>query len=427
VPDATVTLYDNGTQVGETEKANTWGSWTGCKFTDLSLNAIESLTATAQVPGETVSNASTAVTVGATQHLTATPTITTPVYANDTSVSGTATPGARIVLFDNGSYVGWALADAETEWTISVSTLAVNDSLTATAKVAGETVSAASTAVVDVYIPDTNLLKAINDALGNSEDEDAPITLSDMQNLTLLDASGYGISDLTGLQYATNLATLDLSDNQITDISALSGLTSLQTLDLSYNGIADIGDLSGLNLTTLYLGSDCITGISDVSLPELTYLDLDNNGIDSISGWSWSNLPVLQTLDLSYNYNNTESISDIGALSVLTNLTTLYLSSDSIIGISDVFLPELTYLDLDNNGIDSISGWSWSNLPVLQTLDLSSNCINDIGGLTKANLPKLTVLNVSNNYLDLDPTIMSEIYALEGNGVHVTFSPQNEG
>jgi Leucine-rich repeat (LRR) protein len=251
--------------------------------------------------------------------------------------------------------VGWALADAETEWTISVSTLAVNDSLTATAKVAGETVSAASTAVVDVYIPDTNLLKAINDALGNSEDEDAPITLSDMQNLTLLDASGYGISDLTGLQYATNLATLDLSDNQITDISALSGLTSLQTLDLSYNGIADIGDLSGLNLTTLYLGSDCITGISDVSLPELTYLDLDNNGIDSISGWSWSNLPVLQTLDLS------------------------------------------------------------------------SNCINDIGGLTKANLPKLTVLNVSNNYLDLDPTIMSEIYALEGNGVHVTFSPQNEG
>ena len=55
-----------------------------------------------------------------------------------------------------------------------------------------------------VYIPDANLRAAIRDALGKSRF--APITTTDMANLTALDARNRNIRDLTGLESATNLS-----------------------------------------------------------------------------------------------------------------------------------------------------------------------------------------------------------------------------
>lgn len=74
-----------------------------------------------------------------------------------------------------------------------------------------------------VSVPDNALRSAINAALGHGALD--TISLGQMQQLTSLNASGLGITDLTGLQYATNLTTLDVSNNNISSFAPVAGLT----------------------------------------------------------------------------------------------------------------------------------------------------------------------------------------------------------
>ena len=95
-----------------------------------------------------------------------------------------------------------------------------------------------------VNIPDANLRAAIAKRLGKASG--ATITRAEMKALFGLGAGFAGISDLTGLEFATNLLWLNLSGNRIPDFSALAGLTNLINLHLSSNNIADITPLAGL-------------------------------------------------------------------------------------------------------------------------------------------------------------------------------------
>ena len=86
-----------------------------------------------------------------------------------------------------------------------------------------------------VYFADEKLKAAVERELGVSDP-----TPSDMVGLRYLNSYGRGITDLSGLEYATNLTSLSLSSNQnqITDISALSGLTNLTWLELQCNPLS---------------------------------------------------------------------------------------------------------------------------------------------------------------------------------------------
>ena len=120
-----------------------------------------------------------------------------------------------------------------------------------------------------VSIPDANLEQAIRNTLGKNSGE---LTCGDMASLSYLSndfwgpSSTSGISDLTGLEYATNLQYLEIynfNDSRLSDLTPLSGLTNLQTLYLYNNQISDISALSNLtNLQTLYLDSNRISDIS---------------------------------------------------------------------------------------------------------------------------------------------------------------------
>ena len=92
-----------------------------------------------------------------------------------------------------------------------------------------------------VDISDPNLRTAIENALGKAPG--AEITVDDMARLNALNAGGMGISNLTGLEYATNLIELFLWESSIADISPLAGLTQLTWLSLWGNSIADISPL----------------------------------------------------------------------------------------------------------------------------------------------------------------------------------------
>ena len=153
-----------------------------------------------------------------------------------------------------------------------------------------------------VEIPDPNLHAAIRDALNLPGD--APITQAAMRRLTKLEPRFQGIrgiTDLSGLEFATNLEHLDLAMDpisdltplanlvqlrtlwvwqcEISDITPLANLTGLKTLDLSYNRIADISPLANLtSLVELLLRDNQIIDISPLArLTNLEVLYIDGN------------------------------------------------------------------------------------------------------------------------------------------------------
>ena len=176
-----------------------------------------------------------------------------------------------------------------------------------------------------VDIPDANLRAAIETALGKASD--ATITMSDMVNLTDLQARNASIQDLTGLEHATNLASLNLgaeyveaedrsiNSNLVSDLSPLTGLTQLTQLYLGGNNISDISALAGLtNLTQLGLGGNSIADILPLAeLTNLTWLGLWDNRISDLS-------PLTGLTQLTQLYLGGNNISDLSPLVANTGL-----------------------------------------------------------------------------------------------------------
>ena len=86
------------------------------------------------------------------------------------------------------------------------------------------------------WMPDANLRAVVRATLSLADD--APLTRSDMEDLTVLDAPSRNIEDLTGIQYVTNLAKLKAPDNNISFVPPLNGLNRLTTIRLSNNPLA---------------------------------------------------------------------------------------------------------------------------------------------------------------------------------------------
>jgi hypothetical protein len=86
--------------------------------------------------------------------------------------------------------------------------------VTAVALRALATAVTASTQNTTVIITDQNLQAAINKALGRNAMDSLNLGL--LAQLTTLNAAGYGISNLSGLQNATNLTSINLNNNNLT-------------------------------------------------------------------------------------------------------------------------------------------------------------------------------------------------------------------
>src|SRR5579863_1014191 len=78
-------------------------------------------------------------------------------------------------------------------------------------------IAAVNRAQGQVNFPDPNLENAVRNTLQISSP--TPIYPSNMLTLTNLPASGYGITNLTGLNTASNLLILDVSFNQVSNLS----------------------------------------------------------------------------------------------------------------------------------------------------------------------------------------------------------------
>ena len=169
-----------------------------------------------------------------------------------------------------------------------------------------------------VEIPDPSLKQAIRDTL--SLPADIPLTKLQMQRLTRLSAWDSGITDLTGLEYATSLQVASFSGNQIQDLSPLTGLIHLYLVALNGNPIFDISPLANLtHLKHLRLASNpLITDITPLqNLTNLTYLSLADTNITDIT--ALANLVNLERL-----WVNRTLITDYTPLEGLTKLVELH-------------------------------------------------------------------------------------------------------
>ncbi len=264
-----------------------------------------------------------------------------------------------------------------------------------------------------VEIPDPNLRKAIETALGKEAGE--AITKAEMETLTRLEAHEREVSDITGIEHAVELTELFLGGNQISDISPLQNLKKLSNVNLSWNQISDLSPLSDLTITWLGLAGNQISDLSPLSeMISLGDLNVGGNQISDIS--ALSNLTNLWHLYLDEN-----QISDVSTLSNLTGLSVLTLRNTPISDVSALSnLLNLRDLYLDHTSVADIS--ALSNLLRLTELRIGDTPISDLSGLSKlvslerleayrTSITDVSILSGLTNlaWLDLGGTLVSDI------------------
>ena len=217
------------------------------------------------------------------------------------------------------------------------------------------------------WMPDAALRAAVREAL--TLPEAVPLTKEQMPELRYLIASGKGITDIRGLEFARNLFQLHLGDegNSVTDLSPLATLTALTHLNVGGNQVADLRPLANLtNLTGLSLWNNQVTDVSPLRLlTALTYLNLADNRVSDLA--PLANLINLKELDLFKN--EIESVTPLSGLKDLNHLI-------------------LTY-----NNIEDFS--PLVGLMRLQTLWIKKNPIRDLNPLARLYLTDLKYDGVS--------------------------------
>lgn len=239
--------------------------------------------------------------------------------------------------------------------------------------------------------------------------QDREIHYSDLKNVTSLDLSNQGITDISGIQNFVNLKRLDLSYNSIEDISQLIALTQLEELNLSHNIIEDVSYISNLSSLKVLNLSDNL--IDDLDHSRRLYKDDDDDDkYERLSDNVFTKLTKLVSLDLSnvdeksnsypyYYSGDRNKISSVDNLEDLVNLTYLNLQGTSVSDLSD--LEKLTKLDTLNISHSSISDLDdLEDLKNITHLDISYNSLNSTDVKTLRQLTKLKYLDASNNDID---------------------------
>ncbi len=164
----------------------------------------------------------------------------------------------------------------------------------------------------------------------DAEEENAPeITLggsSFSADVTELDLSGCGLSDISALSACRELKRLNLSDNELSDLSALTDLPKLEELDLSGNLVTDLRPLMSLKALRLIRAedNDIASTVPLGALTELRELHLARNPLRDLSGLS--RLTRLETLGLEDSGLRDE---DLESLYSLTGLKVLQITDNS--------------------------------------------------------------------------------------------------
>ena len=244
--------------------------------------------------------------------------------------------------------------------------------------------------------------------------------LSSCSKLTKVILRGNSIMDISPLMDIPNLTYVDISDNMVSDLRPLMGISSLKYLYASSNSISNTVPLGAINgLMELDLSNNPISNFTGIKkLKNLTNLNLAETGLTSADFQNFTLLTRLLTLDIT---GNTEISGEefavlqsviptcqiahselvytiyIESYPVQSDATELNLTNCSITDISGITqLNNLQSVSLGSNYISNIYSLSLTeSYRTMTYLDLSSNQIEDLTAL--AHLSNLTELNLSDN------------------------------
>ena len=283
-----------------------------------------------------------------------------------------------------------------------------------------------------LYIPDA----ALKAYLVNNYDDDGDeeISIVEADNITMVNCSGKGVSDLTGLESCTNLATLNCSNNSITTIN-LPTLTKLRTLTCNGNPIEYVNLDNCAALEYLNLQGTPSSAISGTAITITNYTQSATLYFSAkftpFTSFTVENTPTLTDLEFYGEFTDI-AVTDNTALTSLvfhSPAVNATLSGNSVLeSINVSALADLQTLDVQKCNLQSLDVTSNEALKSLNcsenafaTLDLSRNTLLET--LIGDNLA-LTKINLSNNP-------MLSKYSFTGNPeltsirVHIDFTMDN--
>ncbi|QIM15721.1 leucine-rich repeat domain-containing protein [Leucobacter insecticola] len=208
-----------------------------------------------------------------------------------------------------------------------------------------------------VDMPDANLRAAVLREVGGSV-----INRGALRKLQSLTANDRGITDLTGLEYASKLAIVDLSKNPITSIEPLRGLATVRQLNISTTLITDIDAVSTMPILE-YLRINW-TDVSDLEpvrgLTRMFQLELAGTQVSSIA-------PVSGFNELLNIYFQETTVSDLSPLAGLPKLTTISAPDTEVSDLSVIAgLPRLRTLNVNGARVSDLTMIAtWPNIAVV--------------------------------------------------------------
>ncbi|GAA3591958.1 hypothetical protein GCM10022198_14890 [Klugiella xanthotipulae] len=205
-----------------------------------------------------------------------------------------------------------------------------------------------------VTMPDPVLRAAVLQKVGAST-----LTRGAIRQLRSLYVTDAGITDLTGLEYATNLDLVDLSKNAITTIEPLRGLANIRQLNVSSTKISDIAPVATMPiLDYLQLNWTSVSDLGPVrDHPLIWRIELAGTKVSSLE-------PVTNLTALTALYFQETPVSDVTPLSGLVNLYALSAPNTQISNLHPVAgLPNLAVVNVNGARVADLSMLdTWPNL-----------------------------------------------------------------
>ena len=214
-------------------------------------------------------------------------------------------------------------------------------------------------------------------------------------DVTELNLSGLGLTDISALSACTALESLDISNNQISDISVLAAMPNLKTLSFSSNQVSSISPLLALtNLEVLRFSGNNVSNIAALSgHTAITELDMSDNPLDSLT--TLSTLTGLKTLTLQScgledsDLETLRSMTWLSSLSIDGNTSLTRGAVDELVAAlsgTEVQTPEQLYtVELGGQSFAADS----------EQVDASGLGVTDLAGLE--NFTSILVLNLNDN------------------------------
>ena len=133
---------------------------------------------------------------------------------------------------------------------------------------------AESVPIDEAHFPDPKFRSVVQARF--DDDEDGVFSEEELAAATTLSATGYGITDLSGIEYFTALETLYCYNNQLTALD-LSRNTKLTYLSCSENKLTSLNVSKCSELKHLYCYRNQLTGLDLTGCPKLQYLECSGN------------------------------------------------------------------------------------------------------------------------------------------------------